>query len=198
MVCKPGCFLRQILSWKKVIIPQFMTIRTSRCVSLCASRLWIWLAMELKTSCRSAPSASTSSSHWRGSTTLGSWVTCSKDSSSRFCYENRRKSDTTDRSGDKLSRQSECAMNTKHLRRLETFYILPGSTRACKTNDHVDGFERFAGGGHMSRKQGMHPSTQEERFSPLWFISQKSLAIKSWWATCCSWNSATLVSSMLF
>lgn len=57
-----------------------MCVHTSRWVSLCASRLWICLAMELNTSWRSAPSTSTSSSHWSGSTMRGSWVTCSKDS----------------------------------------------------------------------------------------------------------------------
>lgn len=54
-------------------------LHTSNCVSLCASRLWICLAMELNTSCKSAPSVSTSSSHWSGSTTRGSWVTCNED-----------------------------------------------------------------------------------------------------------------------
>lgn len=58
---------------------------TSRWVSLCASKLWICLAMEPNTSWKSAPSISSSSSHWSGSTMRGSWVTCSKASASGLC-----------------------------------------------------------------------------------------------------------------
>lgn len=49
---------------------------TSRNESRWTSRFWICLVMELNTSCRSTLSDSTSSSHWSGSTTRGSWVTC--------------------------------------------------------------------------------------------------------------------------
>lgn len=99
-----------------VYIPKCQTILlsvcmyTSRCVSLCASRLWICLVMELNTSCKSTPSASTSSSHRSGSITRGSWVICGKDSLSGLYDKisvHLGNLTQSGRSGDKQSRQCD-------------------------------------------------------------------------------------------
>lgn len=166
---------------------------TSRCVSLCASRLWICLAMELNASCKSAPSASTSSSQRSGSTTRGSWVTCSKDSLSARCDKiNVRlgKPDTKQQNwGDKQTQAvcGACAYQAGSRVWPSLHYtecVCEGKcvqnclTNGCETNDHVDRFEMSSGGRHMSNTQGVQASTQEEHLSPLWFMRLKNLALK--------------------
>lgn len=165
-----------------------MCLHTCRCVSLCASMLWICLAMEQNTSCKSAPSTSTSSSHWRGSTIRGSWVTWSKDSlSGLYDMISVRLDNVTQngRSGDKRCSPSAVWIPSRIWVSWDSLgmYLLGKCvqkclTNACKTNDHVDRFEMSSGGRHMNSKQGVHPSTQEEHLSPLWFIRLRNLAQK--------------------
>lgn len=146
-------------------------VHTSRWVSLCASRLWICLAMELNTSWRSAPSTSTSSSHWSGSTMRGSWVTCSKDSLSGLYDKINRRLGNSDtkwqiwrwtmqtawRLGWIPSRDARVTNGWKLF--LSGKCVHKSLTNACQTNDRVDSFEMSPGGRHMNGKQELNPST---------------------------------------